>query len=45
VPRWEPAVVAALQRIGLDLRPSAPDGRADFGDPASGVPQSLLKMP
>jgi processive 1,2-diacylglycerol beta-glucosyltransferase len=45
VPRWEPAVVAALQRIGLDLRPSAADGRADFGDPASGVPQSLLKMP
>jgi processive 1,2-diacylglycerol beta-glucosyltransferase len=45
VPRWEPAVVAALQRIGLDLRPSAPDGRADFGDLASGVPQSLLKMP
>jgi len=44
-PRWEPAFVAALQRIGLDLRPPALDGRADFGDPAWGVPQSSLKMP
>ena len=33
-PRWEPAFVAALQRIGLDLQPPALDGRADFGDPA-----------
>jgi hypothetical protein len=44
-PRWEPAFVAALQRIGLDLRPPALDGRADFGDLAWGVPQSSLKMP
>jgi len=44
-PRWEPAFVAALQRIGLDLRAPALDGRADFGDPAWGVPQSSLKMP
>ena len=44
-PRWEPAFVAALQRIGLDLRPPALDERADFGDPAWGVPQSSLKMP
>ena len=44
-PRWEPAFVAALQRIGLDLRPPALDERADFGDPALGIPQSPLKMP
>jgi processive 1,2-diacylglycerol beta-glucosyltransferase len=37
-PRWEPAFVAALQRIGLDLQPPALDGRADFGDPAKGYP-------
>ena len=44
-PRWEPAFVAALQRIGLDLQPPALDGRADFGDPARGIPRLPLKMP
>ena len=45
VPRWEPAFVAALQRIGLDLQHPALDGRADFGDPARDIPRLPLKMP
>jgi processive 1,2-diacylglycerol beta-glucosyltransferase len=44
-PRWEPAFVAALRRIGLDLQPPALDGRADFGDPARDIPRLPLKMP
>ena len=30
-PRWEPALVAALQRIGLDLQPAAPSRRRRAG--------------
>jgi processive 1,2-diacylglycerol beta-glucosyltransferase len=45
VPRWEPAFVAALRRIGLDLQPPALDARADFGDPARDIPRLPLKMP
>jgi predicted glycosyltransferase len=36
-PHWEPALVAALQRIGLDLQPAAP---ADVAQPAAAVPRS-----
>jgi processive 1,2-diacylglycerol beta-glucosyltransferase len=40
-PRWEPAYVAALQRIGLDLQaPALPDV-----EPAWDVPRSRLKTP
>jgi processive 1,2-diacylglycerol beta-glucosyltransferase len=40
--RWEPALVAALQRIGLDLRPAAP---ADVAQPASDSARSPLTTP
>jgi processive 1,2-diacylglycerol beta-glucosyltransferase len=40
VPRWEPAFVAALQRIGLDLRPPdrVPASRADVEERGARVP-------
>jgi UDP-N-acetylglucosamine:LPS N-acetylglucosamine transferase len=41
-PCWEPAFAAALQRIGLDLRPAAP---ADVGQPAADMPRSPVKTP
>lgn len=44
-PRWEPAYVAALQQIGLDLRLPAPDGATESGGPVRGMPRSPLKMP
>jgi processive 1,2-diacylglycerol beta-glucosyltransferase len=41
-PRWEPALVAALQRIGLDLQPAAP---AVVGQSTADVPRSPVKTP
>jgi processive 1,2-diacylglycerol beta-glucosyltransferase len=41
-PRWAPALVAALQRIGLDLQPAAP---ADVAEPAGDAPRSPVKTP
>jgi processive 1,2-diacylglycerol beta-glucosyltransferase len=41
-PRWEPALVAALQRIGLDLQPAAP---AAASQRAADVPRSPVKTP
>jgi processive 1,2-diacylglycerol beta-glucosyltransferase len=42
-PRWEPALVAALQRIGLDLRPQ--DAPADVAEPDWAVPRAPLVTP
>ena len=41
-PRWEPALVAALQRVGLDLQQPGP---ADVAAPAREVGRSPVKTP
>jgi processive 1,2-diacylglycerol beta-glucosyltransferase len=41
-PRWEPAYVAALRRIGLDVELPAP---VDIGDPAQSAARSPVKTP
>ena len=44
-PRWEPAYVAALQQIGVDLPFPDLDGPADVTEPAQDLPAPPLKTP